>query len=130
MTAEALGSVSPFFVVTDLAATLRFYEERLGFETRMRAPEKDPFFAIIGHGSVQIHLKFAAPDVVPVPNRTLHAWTPWDAFVYVEDPEALAEAFAVRGATFCAELATRDDGLRGFEVQDPDGYVLFFGRPD
>jgi hypothetical protein len=22
-----------------------------------------------------------------------------------------------------------DDGLRGFEVQDADGYVLFFGRP-
>jgi hypothetical protein len=21
------------------------------------------------------------------------------------------------------------DGLRGFEIQDPDGYVLFFGRP-
>ena len=22
-----------------------------------------------------------------------------------------------------------DDGLRGFEVRDNDGYVLFFGRP-
>jgi len=21
------------------------------------------------------------------------------------------------------------DGLRGFELKDPDGYVLFFGRP-
>ena len=21
------------------------------------------------------------------------------------------------------------DGLRGFELTDPDGYVLFFGRP-
>jgi hypothetical protein len=25
--------------------------------------------------------------------------------------------------------ALTDDGLRGFEVKDPDGYVLFFGRP-
>ena len=22
-----------------------------------------------------------------------------------------------------------DDGLRGFELKDVDGYVLFFGRP-
>jgi hypothetical protein len=22
-----------------------------------------------------------------------------------------------------------DDGLRGFEVKDADGYMLFFGRP-
>lgn len=22
-----------------------------------------------------------------------------------------------------------DDGLRGFEIKDADGYVLFFGRP-
>jgi hypothetical protein len=21
------------------------------------------------------------------------------------------------------------DGLKGFEIKDPDGYVLFFGRP-
>jgi hypothetical protein len=26
-------------------------------------------------------------------------------------------------------LADTQDGLRGFEVEDPDGYVLFFGRP-
>ena len=23
-----------------------------------------------------------------------------------------------------------DDGLRGFELKDADGYVLFFGRPE
>jgi hypothetical protein len=26
-------------------------------------------------------------------------------------------------------LKDTDDGLRGFEITDPDGYVLFFGRP-
>jgi hypothetical protein len=26
-------------------------------------------------------------------------------------------------------LKDDDDGLRGFEVTDADGYVLFFGRP-
>jgi hypothetical protein len=27
-------------------------------------------------------------------------------------------------------LADNSDDLRGFEVQDADGYVLYFGRPN
>ena len=34
-----------------------------------------------------------------------------------------------RAVAFYAALAERDDGLRGFEVIDPDGYVIFLGRP-
>ena len=30
---------------------------------------------------------------------------------------------------FSHPLENDDDGLRGFEVKDTDGYVLFFGRP-
>jgi hypothetical protein len=34
-----------------------------------------------------------------------------------------------RGVDFSATLKDTNDGLRGFEIRDPDGYVLFFGRP-
>ena len=30
---------------------------------------------------------------------------------------------------FSVPLEDTHDGLRGFEICDPDGYVLFFGRP-
>ena len=57
----------------------------------------------------------------------------WDAFVYAPDPDALAVEFADRfagnEAAFGAPLKDTHDGLRGFEISDPDGYVLFFGRP-
>ncbi len=33
------------------------------------------------------------------------------------------------GAAFSTPLKDTDDGLRGFELADPDGYVLFFGHP-
>jgi hypothetical protein len=52
-----------------------------------------------------------------------------DAFVYVPDPDALAAEFAVRRVPFSKPLQDTHDGLRGFEISDPDGYVLFFGRP-
>jgi hypothetical protein len=41
----------------------------------------------------------------------------------------LAAEFASRGVTFSAPLKDTQDGLRGFELRDTDGYVLFFGRP-
>jgi uncharacterized glyoxalase superfamily protein PhnB len=53
----------------------------------------------------------------------------WDAYVSVTDPDALAAEFVDRGATFSVPLKDTHDGLRGFEITDPDGYVLFFGRP-
>ncbi|MGD1065455.1 MAG: hypothetical protein ABR975_01405 [Vulcanimicrobiaceae bacterium] len=68
-------------------------------------------------------------NVTPLPNPARHPYMAWDAFVYTSDPDGLAADFAVRGATFSKPLADTHDGLRGFEVTDPDGYVLFFGRP-
>ena len=52
----------------------------------------------------------------------------WDAFVFVPDPDALAAEFASRDVEFSEPLADTEDGLRGFELKDADGYVLFFGR--
>jgi hypothetical protein len=54
---------------------------------------------------------------------------PLDAFVYAPDPDALSVEFADGGAAFSVPLKDTHDGLRGFEISDPDGYVFFFGRP-
>ena len=53
----------------------------------------------------------------------------WDAYCYTADPDALADEFSERGASFSSPLMDTRDGLRGFEITDPDGYVIFFGRP-
>jgi hypothetical protein len=50
-------------------------------------------------------------------------------YVYAPDPDAVAAEFAHHGAAFSVPLKDTHDGLRGFEICDPDGYVLFFGRP-
>jgi catechol 2,3-dioxygenase-like lactoylglutathione lyase family enzyme len=125
-----LGAISPFFIVSDVARAVRFYQERLGFELRFSEPVEQPFFAIVGRGSVQIFLKSVAEAVTAQPNHKRHEWAPWDAFVYADDPDSLAAEFASRGLAFYKEIANRNDGLRGFEVADNDGYVLFFGRPN
>jgi catechol 2,3-dioxygenase-like lactoylglutathione lyase family enzyme len=120
--------ISPFFIVSNVDQTIAFYRDKLGFEMRLREPETAPFFAIIGRDGAQILVK-SDKDVSPLPNAQRHPSMRWDAFVYAADPDALAAEFADRGAAFSAPLADTHDGLRGFEICDPDGYVLFFGRP-
>ena len=68
----------------------------------------------------------------PVPNYTRdikQGIARWDAFVSVPDPDALAAEFAARNVEFFEPLKDTNDGLRGFELKDADGYLLFFGRP-
>lgn len=126
---SALGHISPCFIVENLARALKFYQ-RLGFEVRFIGPDADPFFAIVGRDSVQVFLKVVSESVGPQPNHTRHEWASLDAFVYLEDPDSLAAEFTSRGVDFWKKLQDYDDdGLRGFEVADADGYVLFFGRP-
>ena len=128
MTRPAISAISPSFIVSDVDETIAFYRDQLGFETRHREPDENPFFAIIGRDGAQIFIK-SDKDVSPLPNSKRHPFMRWDAFVYVPDPDALAAEFADHGAAFSISLEDTHDGLRGFEICDPDGYVLFFGRP-
>ena len=120
--------ISPFFIVSSVDQTMAFYRDKLGFEARFQEPKSDPFFAIIGRGGAQIFVK-SDQSVAPLPNSKRHPSMRWDAFVYASDPDALAAEFAGLGASFSVPLKDTHDGLRGFEVCDPDGYVIFFGRP-
>ena len=128
-TRPALTSISPFFIVRDLDRSLSFYRDDLGFDVTLRAPDPHPFFAMVRRDGVQILLKVIADSVGPLPNPQRHPWARWDAYVYVPDPDTRAAEFAARGVTFSVPLADTDEGLRGFELKDADGYVLFFGRP-
>lgn len=102
-------AISPVFTVSDVPRTV-------------------PFFAILARDGAQIFVK-SQEGVAPIPNSSRHRHLRLDAYVYASDPDALAADFAARGAPFSATLSETHDGLRGFEITDPDGYVLFFGRP-
>lgn len=132
MTQPTMQAISPFFIVSNVDQTIAFYRDKLGFETRFQQPERNPFFAIIGRDGAQIFVK-SEKDTAPLPNSKRHPFMRWDAYVYAPDPDALAAEFGDRftdnAAAFSVPLKDTHDGLRGFEICDPDGYVLFFGRP-
>ena len=123
--------IAPFFIVRDVPAALAFYRGRLGFDVTFEGPEPDDiFFGIVQRGRAMIMFKHVGVD--PVPNYTRDVKkgiARWDAYLHVPDPDALAAEFSSRDVPFSEPLQDTNDGLRGFEVKDADGYVLFFGRP-
>jgi catechol 2,3-dioxygenase-like lactoylglutathione lyase family enzyme len=132
VTQAEVGGVSPLFIVRNVPAALAFYRDRLGFEITFQGPEpNDIFFGIVQRGRAMI--MFKAVGVDPVPNYTRdvkQGIAAWDAYVHVPDPDALAAEFASRNVAFFKPLMNTHDDLRGFEIEDADGYVLFFGRPN
>ena len=127
-----ISGIAPFFIVKNVPAALSFYRDRLGFDIVFQGPSDDDiFFGIVRRGAAMIILKDIGVD--PVPNYTRDikkGIARWDAYLHVPDPDALAAEFLSRNIEFFLPLkdSYSEDGLRGFEVKDADGYLLFFGH--
>lgn len=128
-TQARLGFIAPCFIVRDVMASVAFYRDRLGFELMHLGPAEGPYVAMLTRDDVRLMLKAITPEVQSTPNHSRHQWARWDAYVHTDDPDGLAGEFSGRGVAFRSPLGENSDRLRGFEIMDADGYVLYFGRP-
>lgn len=132
MTKPEISGIAPFFISRHVPTALSFYRDRFGFDITFQGPSDDDiFFGIVQRDAATIILKDIGVD--PVPNYTRDikkGMARWDAFLHVPDPDALSAEFTSRNVEFFLPLKDdyADDGLRGFEVKDADGYLLFFGH--
>ena len=126
MSKAQISGIAPFFIVRNVPAALAFYRDHLGFDITFQGPADDIFFGIVQRGAAMIMFKDVGVD--PLPNPTREPGARWDAYINVSDPDALAAEFSSRKIEFSEPLKDTPDGLRGFEIKDADGYVLFFGR--
>jgi catechol 2,3-dioxygenase-like lactoylglutathione lyase family enzyme len=127
MARAMIERMCPFFIVSSVDRSVAFYRDMLGFEAWHEEPAGEPFFAIVGRDGAMLFIK--AGEAEPLPNPRRDPAMRWDAYLSVPDPDALAAEFLERGTAFSSPLQDTHDRLRGFEINDPDGYVLFFGRP-
>ncbi|MGD0299144.1 MAG: VOC family protein [Bryobacteraceae bacterium] len=123
----SIRQIAPQFFTTDIPATLAYYKDKLGFECRGTWPDSSvdpPIYAIVARDQHAIHFRCAAP---PTANPDKYPDELLDAYILIEDPDALYAEYAARGVEFTRPLANMPWKSREFVVKDCDGRLLAFG---
>jgi catechol 2,3-dioxygenase-like lactoylglutathione lyase family enzyme len=118
-----LDHIAPVFRVADLARSIAFYRDALGFDLEF---SYEGFYASVRREACHVHLQCAPP--APRDQAEFERTEHLDACVIVEGIEDLAARFAAAGAPLSVPLRRMPYGAE-FYVRDPDGYVLGFIEP-
>lgn len=121
-----LRALAACFPVPDISATMRWYEEQLGF-VGDPFPDCEPYvFAILRRDDVEIFLQrvegYAKPELYSIRPGGV-----WDAYIRTEGVKDLYESVRAE-ATIVNPLRRQPYGAWEFEVKDPNGYVLVFAE--
>src|SRR5437868_15531292 len=116
--------LTPNLVVTDVEASLKFYQTVLGFERGMTVPEQAPFvFGSVTSGSVEIFFndkKAVGEDYPPLVARPIGGTL--TLFIELDGIEELLGRVQKSGAKVVMPLRTQFYGMREFAFQHPDGW--------
>ena len=115
--------IAPVFFTMDIPATLAYYKHKLGFEC-LGTWHDPPVYAIVARDQQAIHFRCAEP---PTPNPDKYPEEFLDAYINVENADALHAEFAANGVEFVRELGDMPWRAREFVVKDGDGRLLCFG---
>ena len=118
-----IRQIVPLFFTTDIPRTLAWYKEKLGFECQ-GTWQDPPVYAIVARDECAIHFRCAAP---PTPNPDKYDDELLDAYLSVDDADALHAEYAGKGVEFMRDIANMPWNTREFVVKDCDGRLLAFG---
>ena len=115
--------IAPVFRVKDLARSIAFYREKLGFDLEFNY---ENIYASVFRDGCHIHLQCSPPAKRDQTDfeRSEHL----DACIVIQDAEAMSRAFAAAKAPFSVTLRKQPYGTE-FYIRDPDGYILGFVQP-
>lgn len=118
-----IRQIAPQFFTTNLRATLAYYKDILGFEC-LGTWNDPPVYAIVARDDHRIHFRHADP---PTPSPDKYTDELLDAYLFVENADALYAEYEARGAEFTRPLGDAPWHSREFVVKDCDGRLLAFG---
>ena len=121
-----MQSLAACFPVADISATIRWYEEVLGFVADP-FPDHEPYvFAILARDNIEIMLQRVNDYQKPDLYRSRPGGV-WDVYIRTEGVKDLYES--VRNeATIVQPLRQQPYGAWEFEIKDVNGYVLAFSE--
>src|SRR5437763_15174346 len=115
-----IRQIAPQFFTTDLPETLAYYKDKLGFDCL--STWQDPLvYAIVARDEHRIHFRCADP---PAPNPDKYDDELLDAYLFVDDADALSAEYTARGVEITRELGNTPWQAREFVLRDCDGRLL------
>ena len=118
-----IRQIAPVFFTVNIDATVAWYQDKLGFEC-LGTWGEPPFYAMVGRDLQGIHFRCAPP---PTANPDKYADELLDAYIFVDDADALYAEYEARGVEFTRGIADMPWQSREFVVKDLDGRLLAFG---
>ena len=120
---KSVAGVVPQLRTTDLAGSIRFYTEKVGFTLEF---QYEDCYAGIRAGSQVFHLKLAdeKDPSIDFVDRGGH----FHLYVETDDAASAAEGLARRGVALVTRLHETPWGTREFVIKDDQGHTLYFGE--
>lgn len=106
--------------VNDLAASKKFYLEKLGFTEDVTVDG----WAFLSRGACRLRLG-DCPDAVPMSKTQDHSWF---AYLHVSDAAELYRETVRNGVEIWHPIADKSWGMREFAIVTPDGHRIVFGE--
>ena len=126
---HSLEKLTPNLIVSNVARSVAFYRDVLGFAVDQTVPEEGPYvFAIVKSGAVEIFLNAPEPAIAEYPafaNRPIGGTL--TLFIETSDIASAYEALKDR-VTVVMPLEKKWYGVTEFAFEDPDGYVITFAE--
>ncbi len=121
-----LRNIHPVFLVDDIVKSAEYYRDVLGF-CFDRYWGEPPCFCMLSRGVIEVFLSGPEKEGEKImrPNGLRGVW---DAYIRVDNADALCEELRARGARIVREPETAFYGMREFEVEDVNGYRLCFAH--
>lgn len=117
------AKLTPVLVVNDIAATVAFYQDALGFTAETVMPEENPSFASLKHGTCELMLQTVTAMREDIPAA---AETPvgFSGVLYLEVDDLDATRARIPAPAIITGDREAPYGMTETILRDPNGYVV------
>ncbi|WP_114492486.1 VOC family protein [Candidatus Ulvibacter alkanivorans] len=117
---EQFSHATTILLVSNMNTSLEFYTKQLEFKCTFSW--MDPItYAVLKRDGVSIHLSLSETTIKKLQVHPAIS-------IFVHDVDAVYNAFRTKNVEIYTPIGDRAYKMRDFDVLDPDGYMLTFGK--
>jgi catechol 2,3-dioxygenase-like lactoylglutathione lyase family enzyme len=120
-----IAAIAPQFFTSNLAATLTYYQDKLGFATQFLYGEPPHYARAIRDGR-SIFFRNIQAGPTHDPEKYREEWL--DTYIIVEQIDTLYAEYLSKEVTMAREIGSMPWAFREFVIKDCDGRLLCFGQ--